>query len=524
MAAPYPSPALAKATRSLFGKLSGEAVARRRRRPQRQSDDSPAVTLLASAAARRGQLARAGRLLCDSLASNPHNRDMRLALAWILFQRDQPAEALALLDEILADRPGDFEAAARKAFILGQLGRLEAALRVYEDLLASEPGHPALLVSRGRIMLALGHQAEAIADYRHALDIDESFGEAWSALANVKTVAFSSDDIGRMSRLVAQAELGDKARIELHFALGKAHEDSGSYEQSFAHYHLGNELQSVDAFPIREAVGRHVRQSMRFLTAEMFDRRHGAGRASAAPIFIVGMPRSGSTLVEQILASHPDVEGTAELPAVSAIAGSLGECLGRGPLDYADLLPGFSADALDELGQRYIDHAAAYRQTNRAFFIDKMPSNWMHLGLIRLILPDALIVDVRRNPLDCCFSNFAQHFPRGHEFTHKLEDVAGQYRDYRRFMDHFDAVAPGATARVIYEELVDRPEAVIRRLLADLGLSFDLACLRFFASERPVQTPSAQQVRQPINRRGMDRWRPYEAWLGPLVKALSATR
>ena len=518
MSATNLSPALVGARSSLFGS-PGLAPTARRQASGRNSDDSPAVALLASTAARRGQLAKAGRLLCDSLASNPENRDMRLALAWILYQRDQPIEALALLDEILAGRPDDFDAMARKAFILGQLGRLEEALGLYETLLAREPTHPGLLVSLGRTRLALGQPQAAIRGYRDALDADEGFGEAWAALANLKTISLSSEDVGRMSRLLGSADLNPKTRIELHFALGKAFEDAGSHEQSFAHYSHGNELQSSGAFRLGDAVSRHVRQSVRFLSSEKVERRN-AGCASAAPIFIVGMPRSGSTLIEQILASHPQVEGTAELPCVSAMAGTLGERLGRGRLDYADLLPGLSAGALRELGERYTEHASAYRQTDRPFFLDKMPSNWMHLGLIRMMLPNARIVDVRRNPLDCCFSNFAQYFPKGHEFGHRLDGVAAYYRDYERFMAHFDAVAPGAVTRVIYEELVDRPEATIRQLLASLGLTFDPACLRFFASDRPVQTPSAQQVRQPINRRGIDRWRPYEQWLGPLIDAL----
>ena len=518
MTAPKLSPALAAATRSAFGAWSASPFAQPVATPQ--SDDGPVVMLLASAAARRGQLTKAARLLCISLASHPRDREVALALALVLLQRDRPIEALALLDEVMSNNPNDLDAAGRRAFILGQLGRFDEACRLYDALLAAVPRHPGLLVARGRTHLALGHKAKAIADYRSAIDLDPGFGEAWIALSNIKTVAFSAEDVRRMDFLLARGDLAAKARIEVHFALGKALEDAGSYEQSFHHYRQGNSLQASGAFPLREAVSDHVERSINAIDPELFRRFEGAGSPSPAPIFIVGMPRSGTTLVEQILASHPSVEGAGELPAISVIASSLGEGLARSAFEYADLLQGLGPMRLRELGERYIDQVAPYRRTDRKFFVDKMPSNWMHLGLIRLILPKAKIVDVRREPLDCCFSNFAQYFPRGHQFSHSLEGVAAQYRDYRALIDHVDAVAPGMVVRLNYEELVDQPEASIAKLLEDLGLPFDSSCLRFFANDRPVQTPSAQQVRQPINRRGIGRWRPYEPWLAPLIGAV----
>lgn len=512
------SRALAAATRSAFGPWSDSLFARGEVNPP--SHDGPAVMLLASAAARRGQLTKAARLLCNALSANPRDREAAMALAMVLVQRDRPIEALALLDEMLANNPRDLNAAGRKAFTLGQLGRFDEACRLYDALLAVVPGHAGLLVARGRTHLALGRKADAIAEYRAAIELEPGFGEAWIALSNVKTVAFQDEDVRRMEVLLTRADLADKSRVELHFALAKALEDAGSYDQSFHHYRRGNQLQSIGAFALRTAIRGHVRQSMACLDRELFRRLEDCGSQSKAPIFIVGMPRSGTTLVEQILASHPSVEGAGELPAMSAIASSIGEGIGRSAFEYAELLQGMAPARLRALGDRYIEQAAPYRRTDRAFFIDKMPSNWMHLGLIRLILPNARIVDVRRDALDCCFSNFAQYFPRGHEFSHSLEGVAAQYRDYEAFMDHFPAAAPGAVVRLNYDELVDQPDASIRKLLSDLDLPFDEACLRFFANGRPVQTPSAQQVRQPINRRGIGRWRPYARWLTPLIAAL----
>lgn len=519
MARPAISAALQATGESLFGKRSPYGVMAPPPYENFHSSDWPAVSLLASSAAQRGQLTKAGRLLWDSLVGQPHNRQIRMALIWVMIHRDRPIEALALLDEILAEAPDDFEAIQHKAFVLVRLGRLDEALGLYSELLVAYSDRPGLLVARGQTLLSLGRQSEAVDDYRRAIQMDLGCGEAWWALANVKTVPLSSDDIATMRAILSKAGLTSKSRINLEFALGKAFEDAGIFDRSFEHYRTGNELQSIHAYRNRDAMRRHVDQSIALLDKQVLARSGSEG--SDAPVFIVGMPRSGSTLVEQILASHPQVEGTAELPTVPALARLIGEGMGRSDLEYADLLLGYSEDALRELGKRYVEQATAYRTTQRPFFVDKMPMNWVHVGLIRLILPKARIVDVRREPLDCCFSNYAQNYARGHEFTHTLEDLAAQYRDYLRLMSHYDLVAPGTVTRVVYEELVERPDQAIRNLLDSLQLPFAESCLHFFENDRPVQTPSAQQVRQPMNLRGIDRWRPYEPWLGPLKAALA---
>ncbi len=501
------SPALVAARQSLFGRVAKEAASLFPWEDKIPSHCAPAVQRLASSAARRGQLTKAGRLLWDLVAVNPHNREMQLALASVMVQRDRPVEALALLEEVLAERPHDAQVAERKAFILAQLGRLDEALEIYSGLIDDHPSVPPLLVARGYIHLALGHHELAVADYREAIGQDQS-GEAWWALANIKTFQLSRDDIRRMGGLLAGADLDPTSRINIGFALGKAFEDAGMPEPSFVHYRRANELQSLGVFNASEATRRHVDTLIEGFKTDIFSRREGD--PSEAPIFIIGMPRSGTTLVEQILASHQDVEGTSELPTISAIARSLGEGLGRSELDYWELLDRYSDESLRALGERYLRQSAAYRRTERRFFIDKMPSNWMHVGLIRLILPRARIIDVRRDPLDCCFSNFAQNYPRGHGFTHSLQDLGAHYRNYERLMEHFDAAAPGAVIRIEYEQLVDRPDEIIQDLLVRLGLPFTDSCARFFENDRPVRTPSAQQVRQPINRRGIGRWRPYQ--------------
>jgi tetratricopeptide (TPR) repeat protein len=509
------SPALAAAGDSLFGSAGLAWDTHQRHRPLY---DAPAVRLLAASAARRGNLTKAARLLLELIVANPADRDMKLVLVSLMILRDQPTEALALLEEFLSADPDDAQMEERKAFVLGHLGRLDEAVQIYSQLIAAFPRDPALLVARGYLLLAIGSEQAAVADYRRAIDCDARFGEAWCALANSKTVRLSDADIHQIQRVLSGGELSPRSRVGLEFALGKAFEDRDMPELSFEHYRRGNELQAQGAFNARAATEKHVDEAIACFDARYFAQR--SGLPAEAPIFIVGMPRSGTTLIEQILASHPDVEGTFELPTVSAIARSIGESLGRTEFDYSDMLRGYSDAALQALGQRYLSQSAVYRRTTRPFFIDKMPSNWMHVGLIRAILPQARIIDVRRDPLDCCFSNYAQHYPRGHEFTHSLDDLGRHYRNYERLMAHFDAVAPGAITRVQYEGLVEQPEATIRDLLERLRLPFADSCLRFFENDRSVRTPSAQQVRQPINRRGIGRWRQYEPWLGPLIEAL----
>lgn len=507
------SPALSATHLALFGKAAGDATA------GVPMHDAPAVWLLASSAARRGNLTRAGRLLLDLVASDPSGRDMRLLLVSLLLMRDQPLEALGLLEEYIEANPGDTQVAERKAFVLLQLGRLPEALELYSCLIAEFPTNPTLRIARGHVKLASGDEHGAIADYRYVIQIDAGFGEAWWALANTKTIRFSPVEIRRMRTQLEQSSLDRRSQINLAFALGKAFEDERQPRLSFEHYRRGNELQALDGFDARAATEKHVTEAIKGFDHIYFEQRRGL--PSEAPIFVVGMPRSGTTLIEQILASHPDIEGTFELPTVSAIARSVGEALGGSEFDYSTMLTGYSNQALRALARIYLRKSAAYRRTDRPFFIDKMPSNWMHVGLIRAILPVARIIDVRRDPLDCCFSNYAQNFPRGHEFTHSLTDLGLHYRNYERLMAHFDAVTPGAVTRIRYEDLVEKPDQSIRALLARLGLPFSETCLRFFENNRPVRTPSAQQVRQPINRRGIGRWRQYEPWLGPLIEALA---
>ena len=476
----------------------------------------------ASDAARRGRLAEAERLLQSCLAASPADRELTEALSLVLLNQNRPLEAIDLLDRLLAEEPLDPMLSTRRAWILAQLGRFDEALAIYSKQLRRHPGWSSLHVALGRTLLTVGRDREGVACYRQALEIDERCGEAWWALANVKTIPLLFADIEAMGKLAARPDLDRDTAIGVHFALGKAFEDIGNFERSFRHYEFGNSIQAETAFPSGARTRLLVDRSIDLFTEEFIRERDWLGNPDSAPIFIIGMPRSGTTLIEQILASHSAIEGTSELPNISVIAQGLAEELEAEDGDYVSKLPDLRRSRFHELGRRYIEQAKAYRRTDRPYFIDKMPSNWLHLGLILQILPRAKVIDVRRDPLDCCVSNFAQYFPRGHEFSLSLGGLGRHYRDYARLMGHFEKVRPGAVHRLAYERLVDRPEQEIRKLFAAIGIEFEEPCLRFFETRRPVLTPSAQQVRQPINRRGIGRARRFEPWLGPLKRALTA--
>jgi hypothetical protein len=347
------------------------------------------------------------------------------------------------------------------------------------------------------------------------------FGEAYWSLANLKTFRFSAQEKQDMLAQLASDDLSAEDRLHFDFAMGKALEDEADYAASFEHYASGNRLRRSQLAYAADEMSSFVRESMELFTADFFASRAGYGCPDVDPIFVVGLPRSGSTLIEQILASHPSVEGTMELPDILAMAGALaGKRKPSEPSRYPGELANLSAAACRELGERYIRDTRIQRKTPKPLFIDKMPNNFLHIGLIRLVLPNAKIIDARRHPLACCFSTFKQHFAEGHRYSYSLEELGRYYREYVLLMDHFDRVSPGAVYRVIHEHLIDDTETEVRRLLSHCGLPFDAACLKFYENTRPVRTPSAQQVRRPINREGIEQWRHYAPWLEPLREAL----
>lgn len=486
-------------------------LAERLLKPHLKDDpfDVFAIRMLAELAARIGRLKDSETLLRRALEIAPNFTAARTNLAMVLGRLGRPAEALALIEEVFRADPDAVGHLNLKAATLGRLGDFEQALTIYEQVLERAPKQPRVLLSYGHMLKTVGRQEQAVAAYRKAIAINPAFGEAWWSLANLKTVEFTDEDIATMEAGLG-GTLKDDDRFHLEFSLGKALHDRKRSDAAFAHYAAGNALRR-NYHPFNsDHLTKLVDRSIELFTAELLSLPGGC--EASDPIFIVGMPRAGSTLVEQILSSHSLVEGTTELPDMPAIArGS-----GKYPAGAVELNPADRRAA----GKEYLKRTAVQRRTARPFFIDKLPNNWMFVPFILFVLPRAKIIDARRHPLSCCFSNFRQHFARGQDFTYDLADLGQYYANYVRLLAHLDAVMPGRIHRVIYERIVEDTEAEVRALLDYCGLEFEPSCLEFYKTQRAVRTPSSEQVRQPIYRAGTDDWRAYEAHLGPLKTAL----
>ena len=488
---------------------------------KRHPTDVMAIRMLAEVGARLGRYPDAEALLVRALELAPGFAAARHNLAIVRMRVNKPESVIQDMDVLLAKDARNPNYRALKCAALVRLGEYETAIASYQSLLAEYGNRPKIWMSLGHVLKTVGRSAESIEAYRKSIALKPELGEAWWSLANLKTFRFSPDDVEVMRRALQQPDLARDDELHLHFALGKALEDAGAYAESFAHYDRGNQMGEGRVDYDDEDTAHLVGESARVYTPELFASRAGQGCQAPDPIFIVGMPRAGSTLIEQILASHSLVEGTMELPDLPAMARRLGgRARGDGASKYPDVVGGLTAEQLRELGEEYLSRTRIQRKTDRPFFIDKMPNNFAHAGLIRLILPNAKIIDARRHPLACCFSGFKQHFAQGQNFSYGLRRIGGYYRDYVRLMAHFDRVCPGAAHRVIYERMVEDTETEVRALLAYCGLEFEPACLAFHETQRPVRTASSEQVRQPIFRDGIDQWRHYEPWLGPLKEAL----
>ena len=439
-----------------------------------------------------------------------------LGTALIRLGRLKEAEAAARhLQKIEPESPQTWVALAAVAT---RLMRQEDALRAYERAADLKPDEVGLRVSAGHVQKTLGRRRDSEASYKAALQMDPGIGEAYWSLADLKNYAFSEEEIEAMQQLLARDKRGRSNEAQLHFALGRAFEQRQQYPQAFAHYAEGNALRRLDAPFDMARFERRCERIRTFFDTGFFAARAGCGDPSPAPIFIVGLPRSGSTLIEQILASHSRVEGTMELPNILNIVGQFDD-LSAGRTGYPETVGRASTAQLAALGRRYLEETAPLR-SGREHFTDKLPNNFSHIGLIHAILPRATIIDARRHPMDACFSTFKQHFAEGQTFSYDLEDLGRYYRCYLSLMDHWDAVLPGKVLHVQYEALVREPEAQIRRLLGHCGLAFEAACLRFHETRRSVRTASAEQVRQPIYTSGVGHWRNFEKELEPLRRAL----
>ncbi len=504
-------PAMIAAALALFDNRLSEAEPLLRAELKANPFNVAAMRMLAELAGRIGRLKDAENLLRRAVELAPGFTAARSNLAMVLYRQNRPLEAIAELDGLQQIDPDNIGGANLKAAALGRLGDYEEALALYEQVLSQIPDQPKLWMSYGHTLKTVGKQAECIAAYRRALEIRPSLGEVWWSLANLKTVRFSDEDLAAMEAALTATDLTPEDRFHLHFALGKAREERQQAEGAFTHYAEANLLRrdALD-YDAQDATAQ-VDAAIALFSPAFFAERAGLGCTAADPIFIIGMPRAGSTLIEQILASHSRVEGTMELPDIPALAARL---------DGADAIASMTGEQMRRMGEAYLDRTRIQRKTDKPHFIDKLPNNWLHIGLIRLILPNAKIIDARRHPLACCFSNFKQHFARGQAFSYDLADMGHYYADYVRLMAHIDRALPGYVTRVFHEEMLADSGGEIRRLLAALNLPFEESCTRFWENERAVRTASSEQVRRPINRDGADQWQMFAQWLDPLKDAL----
>ena len=478
------------------------------------------MRILAEIGKRFGVLDDAEFLLESAAEFAPDNISVRLDYIDILRKRQKHAAALEQAATLLKREPDNPVFLSRHAVESLAVGNYEDALSGFDKVLAGLPDDAGTHAARAHALKTMGRTDEAVAAYRRAYEARPDYGEAYYGLANLKTYRFTDAEIERMTAQEDAVGLRTHDRVHLCFALGKAHEDRGAYDLAFEYYERGNGLKRTQTRYTSDIMEQELQAQADVCSADLFAARSGKGCPAPDPIFIVGLPRAGSTLLEQILASHSQVDGTLELPDILATAHRLrGRTRGEGAGRYPRVLHELSEDQLRELGEDYIENTRIHRR-DAPFFTDKMPNNFRHIGLIKLILPNAKIIDARREPMACCFSGFKQLFAEGQEFTYGLDEIGRYYRGYVELMDHWDRVLPGQILRVQYEDVVADLETQVRRILDFCGLPFEQACLDFHTTERAVRTASSEQVRQPIYDSGVEQWRHFEAHLDPLKSAL----
>ncbi|MFT5141055.1 MAG: tetratricopeptide (TPR) repeat protein [Lysobacterales bacterium] len=480
-------------------------------------DDVNALRLLAKVAGEKGRWGRAEQKLLRVLELAPAFLDARIDLARVYKQQDRFDEAVAVTADAMKRSPHNAHVTYMHASMLAVALRFEEALEAYRLSIELRPYHPAAYVGMGHLLKTLGRQQEGIDAYRKAIEQRPNFGEVYWSLANLKTFRFTDAEIQDMDRRLAEQSLDEEARVHFLFALGKAREDQGQFQKAFEHYDQACEIQrmKISYDPVETRV---VNQRIRSVfTADLITRHKPQWQPQPMPIFIVGLPRSGSTLIEQILSSHSQVEGTAELPDVGKVIGSLSS-RSVGPA-YPEAVQQLDEGNLRELGEAYLRTTQRHRRGS-PYFTDKMPNNFPSIGLIHLMLPNAKIIDARRHPLDSCFGTLKQHFAHGQTFSYDLFELGEYYREYRSMMRHWDEVLPGRVLEVRYEELVNNQEEQTRRLLEYCGLPFEESCLRFYETERAVRTASSEQVRQPIFSTSVNHWRNFRTELAPLIEML----
>jgi tetratricopeptide (TPR) repeat protein len=460
----------------------------------------------------------AERLLKHALKQSAHMPLIRRGMAQAYLEAGDLADSEAAIRHSLLIDPDSSASWVQFGSVLAHTMRQSEALEAYDHALRIDANQIRVLLSRGHVLKTLGRRADAEAAYLRCLELQPDFGEAYYSLADMKNYAFSDGEVAAMQGLLQRLPSAGNAQSQVNFALGRALEQRGQYPQAFAHYATGNVTRRRSAPFDAAAFEQKCRRVADTFSAQFLQMRLASGIADASPIFIVGLPRSGSTLVEQVLASHSCIEGTMELPHILRFVRELDHQQG-GSDTYPESVVGLSREQIARLGTRFIDETRIYR-SGRPRFIDKMPNNFSHIGLIQLILPNATIIDVRRHPMDACFSAYKQHFAQGQSFTYDLEDLGRYYRCYLELMDHWDRILPGKVFHLAYEDLVRDTEPWVRKLIAHCGLQFEPACLRFHENRRAVRTASSEQVRVPMYDSSIGYWRNFEAELEPLRRSL----
>ena len=478
-------------------------------------DDPRGLALLGEIAMETGAFVQAEQFLRRALALGASSYAVQRNLASTILQQDRLEEALSAFTE-LEQRFDDLHLTATRAIILDRLGRTADSIAAHERVAADQRAEQRHWIMYGHSLRFAGRTDEAIAAFRHVLETDPERGEAWWGLADIKSKILTDDDVETMEENIALA-VDILNLIPLHMALGRGLHDRGEYERAFAHYREGNRLRAevikYDPGQLTSDVDIFIRMALPDWPLPVAE--------GPTPIFLVSLPRSGSTLLEQILGRHPSVEATGELPYIRALMrSSLEMHMRRSALTVPEYILQLTSAEKRALGAEYLRRSSQHRLTGAPYFIDKMPTNWTDILFIREILPQARFIEIRRNPMDCCFSNYIHHFGSAHAASFDLVHQARACVDYTRLMDHLIAVAPQFLCSVRYESLVEEPEPVLRRVLDYLGLEWDESLLRFYESERSIRTPSAEQVRRPLNRSGIGTWKPYAEWLGPLREAL----
>jgi tetratricopeptide (TPR) repeat protein len=488
---------------------------------RRSPEDVAALRLLADVAAQRGDHVETERCLASCLALAPGDAKARHELARLLYRQERIGEMLPMVERLLATDPRNTSYLTLKAQGMRLVGRAAESIALMEAVVADFPTDVRAWVVYGNLMREIGDQPRSIESFRRALVVQPSFGEAYWALANLKTFRFATSDVESMQGQLASDSIADSSRIHFEFALGKALEDAGNFAASFEHYSRGAALQRATLAYDADATSDFVQRANAMFKPQFFADRAAWGSPRRDPIFIVGLPRSGSTLLEQILASHSQVEGTRELPDVPAIVEELAaHDTPGGELRYPEPIAALSRGQIEAIAARYLADTQVRRPLGRPRFVDKMLGNFSHIGLVHLMFPHATIIDARRHPLGCGFSCYKQLFAQGMNYSYDLGELGRYYKDYAELMAHIDAVLPGRVYRVYYEQMVADPEREVRRLLDRCGLEFEPQCLRFYENPRAVQTISSEQVRRPIYSDAVDHWRHYQAWLGPLRDAM----